>query len=378
MERKLPPLSLYVHIPWCEKKCPYCDFNSHENFKPELEKAYIEKLIDDLDDQLHLINQRELVSIFIGGGTPSIFSYKSIEKLLNEIKKRIPFSNAIEITLEANPASSQSDYFLQLSETLVNRVSLGVQSFSNDKLAFLGRLHTREEALASLDKIKKHFPNFNLDLMFALQEQTLSEGLGDLKQALTFEPAHISWYQLTIEPNTVFYRNRPQLPEEELSHELYEQGKHLLEQYNFCNYEVSAYAKNEKQSIHNLNYWNFGDYLGIGAGAHGKLSSVEEEGLIIERYQKTRLPQDYLKGNNTNRMQKIVEKELPLEFLMNALRLKDSTSYQLFEGRTGLNRKFLQKFLEEASKKNLLVFNEKEFTKTDLGARYLDTLLSLI
>ncbi len=381
MTVSLPPLSLYIHIPWCERKCPYCDFNSHENFQPEFEQHYIQCLLEDLQNQLGWVQGRKLQSIFIGGGTPSIFSAKSIHFLLNEIQKHIEFSTEIEITLEANPASSQGDYFFELSESGVNRVSLGVQSFQAPHLTSLGRLHSRDDAQAALEALSRCFSNFNIDLMFGLPAQTLEQGMADLKQALQFSPAHISWYQLTIEPNTVFYRNTPRLPEEHLIDELHQAGIAFLAQQGFAQYEVSAFSKPEKHSVHNLNYWHFGDYLAIGAGAHGKITHIENDALQHLRFQLTRLPKDYMARVGSTYIAKqtlIPTQDLPLEYLMNTLRLNEAVSFKQFEQATGLKKEILNDFLAQAQQKQLVEIHEHAFQKTSLGARYLDTLLTLV
>lgn len=375
---ELPPLSLYIHIPWCERKCPYCDFNSHENFQQDLEPLYINKLIQDFETELPHVQNRVLQSIFIGGGTPSMFSPDSIKTLLLAIRERIQFSPNIEITLEANPASSQSNYFERLSSTLVNRVSLGVQSFNKGKLEFLGRLHSSEQALSSIAYIKRHFSNFNIDLMFGLKSQNQMQALDDLKQALTFSPPHLSWYQLTIEKNTVFYNRPPLLPDEDSCFELHQAGIHLLENSNYDHYEISAFAIEGKQSIHNLNYWNFGDYLGIGAGAHGKITQLIDGLPVVKRTQKSRLPKDYLERNElTSKHTVLSGNDLALEFLMNALRLKQAVNFELFEKRTGLNPSVLNPFLEDAVKKGLLIVDNHSFFKTVLGENHLDSLLAL-
>ncbi len=381
VKAELPPLSLYIHIPWCERKCPYCDFNSHENFQPEQEALYAKRLIEDLKHDLETFEiNRPLHSIFIGGGTPSIFSVDTIDFLLNEISKLISFETGIEITMEANPASSQDDYFSSLSNTPVNRVSLGVQSFQEDKLKVLGRLHDKKQALNSLEQIKKYFNNFNLDLMFGLPNQDIESGLSDLQEAMIFEPVHLSWYQLTIEPNTVFYKQPPKLPQQDLIFDLQTEGIAYLNSHGLSNYEISAYGKSDFESRHNLNYWEFGDYLGIGAGAHGKISEKKnnENGLNILRYHKTRLPRDYLSKTLIAQQSIVPESELPLEFLMNFLRLKKPLPLSSFQARTGLDAKILSPFIDTAAKQGLITSAHNQLVKTQLGELHLDSLLSLI
>lgn len=378
---KLPPLSLYIHIPWCERKCPYCDFNSHENKNDFNEEHYIECLIEDFTLQLNKVQGRELQSIFIGGGTPSLFKTDNINLLLNAIKNKIGFANNIEITLEANPASSQADYFSSLAQTLVNRVSLGVQSFQDKKLSTLGRLHSSDEASLALGALKKSFDNFNIDLMFALPEQSIDDCLFDLQSALHFSPPHLSWYQLTIEPNTVFYRNTPVLPIDDLVFDMQEAGNLLLLNNNLQQYEISAFSQRHRQSKHNVNYWQFGDYLAIGAGAHGKITYLKNEHLEITRFQKTRVPKDYMnaRAHHFTAKEEVINKsELALEFFMNTLRLNQSVSFELLYQRTGLTFSDVALFCETAKSKKLITFNEVSLSKTSLGEKHVDTLLGLL
>jgi len=380
MLNKLPPLSLYIHIPWCERKCPYCDFNSHENKSNFNEKEYIQCLIEDFKNELHKAQGRELQSIFIGGGTPSLFEVANIDFLLKQIKKEINFSNEIEITIEANPASSQADYFYALSQTPVNRVSLGIQSFQGEKLSTLGRLHSSDEASFALDALKKNFKNFNIDLMFALPDQTIDDCLFDLKTALKFSPSHLSWYQLTIEPNTVFYRNTPILPNDDFIFDMHVAGKAFLESNHHRQYEISAFSQPNRQSIHNLNYWLFGDYLAIGAGAHGKISYIENNSIKVTRFQKSRMPKDYMhaKSNKFTAKESIVAKnEIALEFFMNTFRLHQAVSVTLFEERTGLSFVDIESFCEKAKSLNLINIDQNWIIKTPLGEKHVDSLLTL-
>lgn len=376
----LPPLSLYIHLPWCERKCPYCDFNSHENKNDFNEELYIQCLIEDFKLQLNMAQGRKLQSIFIGGGTPSLFKVENIDRLLQSIKKNIDFEQEIEITLEANPASSQANYFSALAQTLVNRVSLGVQSFQTDKLATLGRLHSAQEASLALEALKNNFDNFNIDLMFALPQQTIKDCLFDLQQALDFSPPHLSWYQLTIEPNTVFFRTTPILPNDDLVYEMQIAGNSLLAKNNLQQYEISAFSRATKQSKHNLNYWLFGDYLAIGAGAHGKITHVKNNDLSVTRFQKTRVPKDYMKAQDsafTAKEETVNNKELALEFFMNSLRLQQSIPFALFYERTGLAFSDIEYFCAQARSLKLITFDEHTLTKTALGHKHVDTLLGL-
>lgn len=380
MPSALPPLSLYIHIPWCEKKCPYCDFNSHENKKDFSETEYIDCLIADLQQSLDQVQNRSLQSIFIGGGTPSLFRVENIDRLLTTIAKEVSFSSDIEITLEANPASSQSDYFSSLSQTLVNRVSLGVQSFQTDKLSQLGRLHSSDEAQLAISALNDSFDNFNIDLMFGLKDQSLADSLFDLETALSFNPHHLSWYQLTIEANTVFYRERPVLPNENLVCDMQIAGQKLLGDYGLTQYEISAYAAKGRQSQHNVNYWQFGDYLAIGAGAHGKITTIQNGRLEIKRFQKKRMPVNYINGMNTEFIAKsglVAQEDLALEFFMNSLRLNQEGSLDLFTQRTGLNKNAIDMELSLAERKGLIQLKDGYILKTELGQRHLDTLLSL-
>ncbi len=380
MDSLLPPLSLYIHIPWCERKCPYCDFNSHENKQEFSEEEYIQCLLKDFKQDLPLAQNRKLESVFIGGGTPSLFKIESIDYLLKKIATEIEFSPEVEITLEANPASSQNDYFSALSQTPVNRVSLGVQSFQNEKLGRLGRLHSSAQAQQALVDLRKHFTNFNIDLMFGLTQQSVDDALFDLNTALSFFPKHLSWYQLTIEPNTVFYRNKPVLPDEDIIFEIQEAGRSMLEKNVFKHYEVSAFCQTKWQSKHNLNYWQFGDYLAIGAGAHGKITQITNGHLEIMRFQKKRMPKDYVSAQNssfTSNKFQVKKADLPLEFFMNYLRLNESAPLSVFYQRTGLAYSSIYEFSEQAQKLNLIKIENNEIIKTKLGAQHLDTLLTL-
>jgi oxygen-independent coproporphyrinogen-3 oxidase len=380
MNKDLPPLSLYIHIPWCERKCPYCDFNSHENKQHFNEDEYIDCLIKDFQKDLNLIQKRTLQSIFIGGGTPSLFKVNSIGRLLSTIKNDCDFSKDIEITLEANPASSQENYFSKLSDTLVNRVSLGVQSFQSQKLTKLGRLHSNKDAQDALESLTNNFANFNIDLMFGLPEQSIEDSIFDLQSALNFSPPHLSWYQLTIEPNTVFFRNKPILPDDDFIFDMQQAGIDTLNQNNLQQYELSAFSKKTQQSQHNLNYWQFGDYLAIGAGAHGKITQFNDGEIKVKRFQKSRSPKDYLANihaNEPTKFKNIARSELALEFFMNSLRLTERCSLDLFYQRTGLTQLDIEPFCVKALNLKLISMDNGFIKKTELGNRHVDSLLNI-
>ena len=373
------PLSLYIHIPWCIRKCPYCDFNSHQQ-KGELPEAeYIKALIQDLEADLPSIWGRKLHSIFIGGGTPSLFSAKAIDSLLSQVQMRIPFEHPnIEITMEANPGTFEQQRFTDFHNAGVNRLSIGVQSFDNDCLQALGRVHDKDEALTAAEGARKAgFDNFNLDLMHGLPKQSVSAALDDLQTAISMQPTHLSWYQLTLEPNTVFAKYPPTLPAEDTLADIQQQGSDILKQAGFEQYEVSAYCNDEQYSQHNLNYWQFGDYLGIGAGAHGKVTNLAEQSIV--RIHKTRNPTDYLNPNKKfiagNRLLK--KEELPLEFFMNALRLRQGVPAEYFEQRTGLALSDIEQQLAQAHKQSLMINDSNHLCTTEQGFRFLNNCLSL-
>ena len=329
---ELPPLALYIHYPWCVKKCPYCDFNSHEG---SIHNGYIKALLKDLDDDLKFIQNRKIHSIFIGGGTPSLMSIEDAYELFDGLNERLSISKNIEITLEANPGTFEVEKFSEFRKVGINRLSVGVQSFKDNQLKFLGRIHSGGDALRAISEAKKvGFDNLNIDLMYGLKDQTIDMCLEDVMQAIELKPSHISFYQLTLEPNTLFAKYPPKLPIDEKIWDMGEQGAELLNQNGFRQYEVSAYS--ERPSEHNINYWKFGDYIGIGAGAHGKITDVESQQIF--RTLKPKSPKDYL-----SKMQAGVDistkKEVDnvaFEFMLNSLRLKDGFSSSLFESRTGL------------------------------------------
>lgn len=372
---QLPPLAAYVHIPWCVRKCPYCDFNSHAA-GPELpETDYVDAVLADLEQDLVHVHGRPLTSIFFGGGTPSLFSAAALGRLLEGIERRVPFAPDIEITLEANPGTFEQAKFSAYRQLGINRLSIGVQSFQGDKLKALGRIHDGSEAIRAADMARNAgFDNFNLDLMHGLPDQSLDDALYDLRTAIAQGPTHLSWYQLTMEPNTVFWSQPPQLPEDDLLWDIQEAGQALLAEAGYAQYEVSAYARAGRQARHNLNYWTFGDFLGIGAGAHAKLSSPEGR---IQRTWKTRLPKDYLDPAKAFQAgaRELDADELPFEFLMNALRLTDGVPAGLYPQRTGLPLADLAASRREAEAQGLLQADPARLAATPKGQLFLNDLL---
>ncbi|WP_101758761.1 radical SAM family heme chaperone HemW [Oceanicoccus sp. KOV_DT_Chl] len=374
--QSLPPLSLYIHIPWCVRKCPYCDFNSHTTDNiPEAE--YVSALLADLDLELEFVDDRPLQSIFFGGGTPSLFSPAAIATILNGVAKRMTFADSIEITLEANPGTIEQQKFIGYQKAGINRLSIGVQSFNASHLKSLGRIHSNQEAIhAAKSAIKAGITNFNIDLMHGLPEQSASQALDDLQQAIELGVTHLSWYQLTIEPNTAFFSSPPLLPEDDQLADIQLAGEQLLNTAGLSQYEISAYSRDNKQAKHNINYWEFGDYIGIGAGAHGKLTTLTDQGIF--RRWKTRAPKDYLNKENTYLAgnKNIDAEELPLEFLMNALRLNRGFHRTLFANRTGLNIAIIEPQLRSLFHKNLLQEINGTIATTDLGRRFLNSVLT--
>ena len=372
---QLPPLALYIHIPWCVRKCPYCDFNSHTASPVLPEEEYVDALLADLDQDLPAVYGRELSSIFFGGGTPSLFSAAALGRLLEGVAQRIPFASDIEITLEANPGTFEQEKFSAYRRLGINRLSIGIQSFQEDKLKALGRIHTGGEAVRAADMARQAgFDNFNLDLMHGLPDQSLEDALGDLRQAIALKPTHLSWYQLTLEPNTVFWNQPPVLPEDDTLWDIQEAGQALLAEHGYAQYEVSAYAQPGRAARHNLNYWSFGDFIGIGAGAHGKLS--HPDGRIVRTW-KTRLPKDYLNPAKAFQAgeKALADDELPFEFLMNALRLTEGVDAALFAQRTGLPLDSLSKARAEAEQSGLLQVEPSRLAATPRGQLFLNDLL---
>jgi putative oxygen-independent coproporphyrinogen III oxidase len=372
------PLSLYIHLPWCVRKCPYCDFNSHEAKSDLPEELYVSALLRDLDEQLPRIWGRRLVSIFFGGGTPSLFSAAAIEKILQGVHARLNYGPDIEITLEANPGTIDEKRFVGFRQAGVNRLSIGIQSLQDEKLKKLGRIHNREYALRAIDAaISAGFTKFNLDFMHGLPNQSLQDAISDLQDGLQFQPPHLSWYQLTIEPNTLFHYQTPVLPEEEILWEIQERGKQFLAENHFMQYEISAYAKPGYECVHNVNYWEFGDYLGIGAGAHSKITDVEKS--IITRHSQVKHPRDYLdpQKNFTASQQIISEADVVFEFMLNTLRLKRGVPIDLFTERTGLATSLLEPILIKAKQKKLLIDDAATLCPTELGHCFLNDLVGM-
>lgn len=373
----LPPLALYIHIPWCVRKCPYCDFNSHAAGPTLPEEEYVDALLADLDSDLQHAHGRPLTSIFFGGGTPSLFSDRALGRLLEGVERRIAFADDIEITLEANPGTFEQAKFKGYRSLGINRLSIGVQSFQEAKLKALGRIHNGDEAIRAADMARAAgFDNFNLDLMHGLPEQSIEDALFDLRMAIAQAPTHLSWYQLTMEPNTVFWSQPPQLPEDDLLWDIQEAGQALLAAEGYAQYEVSAYARPGRQARHNLNYWTFGDFLGIGAGAHAKRSTPD--GRILRTW-KTRLPKDYLDPSKAYQAgERVLDaEELPFEFLMNVLRLTEGAPVELFSQRTGLPLAQLDGARREGERLGLLQTDDRRLVATARGQLFLNDLLQL-
>jgi len=378
---KLPPLSLYIHIPWCVQKCPYCDFNSHGQKQQVLpETEYVSHLLDDLAEDAKLVGDRAIHSIFIGGGTPSLFSAEAIHTLLVGVKKRVNLLADAEITMEANPGTIESQRFADYVKAGITRISIGVQSFQPDKLSALGRIHDDNQALKAAELAKSIGLNsFNLDLMHGLPKQSLEDAMFDLNTAITQQPPHLSWYQLTIEPNTQFHSKPPKLPEDELLWDIQEQGDELLKQAGFEQYEISAYSQPGQQCQHNLNYWRFGDYLGIGCGAHGKITQASKN--KITRTVKVKHPKGYmdLTRSYTSDKKVVPSADLPFEFFMNRFRLLEACPKSDYEDFTGMPLDNATKQnLQTALTRGLLVESDDEWQVTPLGRRYLNTLLEMM
>ncbi len=367
MNITLPPLSLYIHYPWCVKKCPYCDFNSHEGNNRD---GYITALLNDLDQELSYVQNRTIHSIFIGGGTPSLMSEEDLSKLFEGLRLRLNFDENIEITLETNPGTFEIEKFKAFKQIGINRLSIGVQSFNDQNLKTLGRIHSAEEALNACIQAGNIFDNFNIDLMYGLQAQTTDECLSDLQQALDLNPTHISFYQLTIEPNTLFAKFPPLLPKEDEIFSMGKAGVNLLEQHGFSRYEVSAFGK--IPSKHNINYWEFGDYIGIGAGAHGKITLAQEQKII--RTLKSKAPKDYIE--NCKKATEAIE-NITFEFMLNALRLKQGFDESLFSSRTGKPLSLIHDKLDKAKDLELLKQCGSKLIPTQKGYDFLNDLQEL-
>lgn len=371
------PLSLYIHMPWCVRKCPYCDFNSHAvpdgKLSLDLEQEYLHALVEDFKTQLDFAQGRQIHSVFIGGGTPSLISAQGYQWLFSQLKALLPFEEGCEITLEANPGTVEHDPFAGYLAAGINRLSIGVQSFNTEHLKKLGRIHSNEDAISAIAHAKETgFERINVDLMHGLPEQTLEQALNDLKLAVENGATHISWYQLTIEPNTVFFRTQPILPMDEVLEDIQEQGEDYLKAQGFINYEVSAWRK-ELPSAHNLNYWQFGDYLSIGAGAHGKVTQADG----VYRFQKTRLPKDYLSKVPAEHLQfkRIEAEDMPFEFMMNALRLNNGVTAKLYAERTGLSLEGLNALLTSLRQRKLMVEDSERLACTEQGHVFLNSVL---
>jgi oxygen-independent coproporphyrinogen-3 oxidase len=375
----LPPLSLYIHFPWCEKKCPYCDFNSHQIKDTGFDEArYLRALIQDLQTELPRIWGRKVQTIFIGGGTPSLISPAGLEWLLSSIRALVPLDPAAEITLEANPGSVEADKFAAFAASGINRISLGIQSFHDVQLKALGRIHNGAQARHAIEIAQTHFQAVNLDLMYALPQQSLADATADVRTALSFNPTHLSLYQLTLEPNTLFASQPPALPDEDVSDAIFDSNLALLTDAGYARYEVSAYSKPQQACKHNLNYWQFGDYLGIGAGAHGKISLPHS----ITRQVRERHPETYMQameqqGHALIEARELTPNEIPFEFMLNALRLPAGVATTSFAERTGLSLQTISKEIERATAKGLLDSHPATLKPTALGLRYLNDLQEL-
>jgi len=371
------PLSLYIHVPWCERKCPYCDFNSHQAKSIIDEDAYITELLNDLNKDIRdfgsAISERQISSIFIGGGTPSLFSSQSYKRLFIELNEMIDLSKTAEVTLEANPGSSEVEKFEGFRQAGINRLSIGVQSFNQSHLQKLGRVHNAQEATNAAEFARKAgFDNFNLDLMFGLPKQNIEQAQQDLSKAISLQPTHLSCYQLTIEPNTLFHHQPPVTPNDDELWDMQEALQTIIANAGYQQYEVSAYGKPNHQCLHNLNYWNFGDYLGIGAGAHGKITT--DEG--IKRRWKIKHPSTYLsKENKVGETSHIHGANLTFEFMLNALRLNDGFKFDDFEMRTGQSRETIKALVEKHSSLKMLEVNEAGLKPTEFGHNMLNNML---
>ena len=370
---KLPPLSLYIHYPWCIKKCPYCDFNSHEG---EIQSGYINALLSDLDDDLKYVQNRKINSIFIGGGTPSLMSINDLNDLFNGLSNRLVFSSDIEITMEVNPGTLEIDKFSEFRNVGVNRLSIGVQSFDDNQLKFLGRIHSAKEAKNAVIKAQKvGFDNINIDLMYGLNKQSIDECMSDITCAITLNPSHISFYQLTLEPNTFFSKFPPSLPSDDYIWKMGEKGADILNSNGFQHYEVSAFSA--LPSKHNMNYWEFGDYIGIGAGAHGKITDIASNEIV--RTLKIKSPKDYLLSIAKNNKKSIIKpvENLSFEFMLNSLRLINGFNPRLYESRTGQSIKLISKQMIEAEKLDLLDIENHKIKPTQKGYSFLNDLQAI-
>ena len=367
---------LYIHFPWCERKCPYCDFNSHVSGQTLPEEEMVTALINDYASDVETYGARPIGSVFIGGGTPSLISAQGIAKLLNGIDRFTPLSDTTEITMEANPGSSEQEKFAGYRSAGVNRLSIGIQSFNSRHLKRLGRIHSSDEAdLAIKGAQAAGFKRINIDLMYGLPDQSLEQALQDVEQALGYNTGHLSWYQLTIEPNTVFYKQRPPLPDDDAIADIADEGEHTIAQAGLRRYEVSAFASARQECRHNINYWRFGDYFGIGAGAHGKLSTNNQ----VIRTAKQRIPDTYLQaGSRATRLaveDTLDQEQLVSEFMLNALRLREGVETSLFQQSTGLASECMQTTWRRLQAQGLMVEGNDRLQTTDLGWRFLNTVI---
>jgi putative oxygen-independent coproporphyrinogen III oxidase len=375
--RALPPLSLYIHIPWCVRKCPYCDFNSHEARGRMPEQEYVAALVRDLEMALPLIWGRKVYTVFFGGGTPSLLSGESVTEILRQVRMLLPLDINAEITLEANPGTVEADKFAAFREAGVNRLSLGIQSFNDAHLQALGRIHSADEARRAIGIAQQHFDNINLDLMYALPRQTQEQALQDVQAALQFRPQHLSCYHLTLEPNTLFAHHPPPLPDDDASSDMQQSIEALLAAHGYEHYETSAFAQPGRRSRHNLNYWQFGDYLGIGAGAHSKLSFHDK----VVRQARYKQPQAYMeavaRGEPLQDEHEVSHNDIAFEFMMNALRLNEGFDSALFTERTSLPLLSIRRELAEAERRGLLFQDHKKIAPTESGRRFLNDLLQI-
>lgn len=372
---KLPPLSLYIHIPWCVQKCPYCDFNSHTLKQDLPHQDYVQHLLADLEQDLPLTSDREISTIFIGGGTPSLLTPEAMDALLQGVRHRIPVDPDAEITMEANPGTVEANRFIAYQQAGINRISIGIQSFDEHKLKRLGRIHNSQEAKNAAKLAQQlNLRSFNLDLMHGLPEQTLEDALSDLQQAIELNPPHLSWYQLTIEPQTLFGSHPPPLPDDDLLWQIYQQGDVLLKQAGYQQYETSAYAKPGYQCQHNLNYWRFGDYVGIGCGAHGKLSFTD--GRIV-RTAKTRHPKGYMQNQYLYQQNEVDNADRPFEFFMNRFRLLETVPRTDFSAFTGLDETAIRSQLDQALASGFITETEQHWQVTEKGKLFLNSLLEI-
>ncbi|AAM68073.1 radical SAM family heme chaperone HemW [Buchnera aphidicola] len=371
---KLPPISLYIHIPWCIKKCGYCDFYSYVNKSFIPEKEYIDHLLKDLEKDLSLIKEREINSIFIGGGTPSLLKSSSIKKMMREIKKRINISNTAEITIEANPTTLEYKRFFNYKKSGINRFSIGVQTFNSDLLKKIERTYNKREAILAVEEIKKINKNFNLDIMYGLPNQSLKDVLLDLQYAVKYNPTHISWYQLTLEPNTPFYVKKLNLPNENNIFKMLVEGEKFLKQSGYKKYEISSYAKLNYECQHNLNYWNFGDYIGIGCSAHGKITQINGD---IIRTIKNKNINDFMNGKYLKHKNFVLKKDKPFEYFMNIFRLYKPVLKRQFEERTNINQNYIKEKIKKAIEKGYLKNKIDFWDTTKKGKMFLNSLLKI-